>query len=89
MEMEASRLFLVLLFLIIGIALFAGAITTRLQMEKEVKGGRRVLWNNYLPYWNSNDFSEKGNRLRKIYNILYFVLIVYSLVLVKFMKASG
>jgi hypothetical protein len=89
MEMEASRLFLVLLFLIIGIALFAGAITTRLQMEKEVKGGRRVLWNSYFPYWNSNDFSDKGNRLRKIYNIIYFVLIVYSLVLVIFMKASG
>ena len=88
MEMEASRIFLVLLFLAIGIALFAGAIATRLQMEKEVKGGRRVLWNSYLPYWNSNDFSEKGNRLRKIYNLIYFVLIVYSLVLVIFMKAS-
>jgi hypothetical protein len=89
MEMEASRIFLVLLFLVIGIALFSGAIATRLQMEKEVKGGRRVLWNSYLPYWNSNDFSEKGNRLRKIYNIIYFVLIIYSLVLVTFMKASG
>ena len=89
MEMETSRLFLILLFLIIGIALFAGAITTRLQMEKEVKGGKRVLWNNHLPYWNSNDFSERGNKLRKKYNIIYFVLIVYSLVLVIFMKAGG
>jgi hypothetical protein len=88
MEMEASRVFLVLLFLVIGIALFAGAIAIRLQMEKEVKGGRRVSWNSYLPYWNSNDFSEKGNRLRKTYNIIYFVLIVYSLALVSFMKAS-
>ena len=87
--MESSRIFYVLLFLVIGIALFAGAIATRLQMEKEVKGGRRVLWNNYLPYLNSNNFSEKGNRLRKIYNIFYFVLIVYSLVLITFMKASG
>ena len=89
MEMEASRVILVLLFLVIGIALFAGAIAIRLQMEKEVKGGRRVLWNSYLPYWNSSDFSEKGNRLRKTYNLNYFVLIVYSLALIIFMKASG
>ena len=89
MDMEASRVFLVLLFLVIGIALFAGAIAIRLKMEKEVKGGRRVLWNSYLPYWNANDFSEKGNKLRKTYNIIYFVLIVYALALVSFMKASG
>ena len=89
MEIDSSRIFYGLLFLVVGIALFAGAIVTRLQMEKEVKGGRRVVLNSHLPYFNSNDFSEKGNRLRKIYNILYFVLIVYSLALIAFMKASG
>jgi len=87
--METSRYFLGLLFLVVGIALFVIAIVIKLQMEKEVKGGRRVLWNSYLPYWNSNDFSEKGNRLRKIYNIFYFVLIVYSLVLITFVKTGG
>ena len=89
MEIDASGIFYGLLFLVIGIALFGGAIATRLQMEKEVKGGRRVVLNSHLPYFNSKDFSEKGNRLRKIYNTFYFVLIVYSLVLIAFMKASG
>ena len=89
MEMEASRVFLGLLFLVVGAALFLAAIVIRLQMEKEVKGRRTVLWNSFLPYWNSNDFSEKGNSLRKTYNIIYFALIVYSLALVSFMKTSG
>ncbi len=86
--MEASRVFLGLLFLAVGVALFLGAIVIRLQMEKEVKGGRTVLWNNVLPYWNSKDFTEKGNSFRKTYNIIYFALIVYALALVSFMKAS-
>ena len=86
--MEASRVFLGLLFLVVGVALFLGAIVVRLQMEKEVKGGRTVLWNSVLPYWNSNDFTEKGNSFRKIYNIIYFALIVYALALVSFVKAS-
>jgi hypothetical protein len=86
--MDASRVFLSLLFLAVGVALFLWAIVTRLQMEKEVKDGRTVLWNNIFPYWNSNDFTEKGNSLRKTYNIIYFVLIVYSLALIIFMKAS-
>ena len=88
MEAEASRVLLGLLFLVIGIALFAGAIVIKLQMEKEVKGGRKILWNNLLPYWNANDFSEKGNKLRKTYNTIYFALIVYSLALVIFMKGN-
>ena len=86
--MEASRLIIGLLFLVVGVALFLGAIAVRLQMEKEVKGGRTVLWNSYLPYWNSKDLTERGNSLRKKYNIIYFALIVYSLVLITFMKAS-
>jgi len=86
--MEASRVIIGLLFLVVGVVLFLGAIVIRLQMEKEVKGGRAVLWNSFLPYWNSKDFSERGNSLRKTYNIIYFVLIFYSLALITFMKAS-
>jgi len=66
------------LFLVVGVALFLAAIVIRLQMEKEVKGRRTVLLSSFLPYLNSNDFSEKGNSLRKTYNIIYFALIVYS-----------
>ena len=86
--METSRFFLGLLFLVVGIALFAIAIIIKLQMEKEVKGGKTVLQNSFLPYWNSDKFSEKGNTLRKTYNIVYFVLIVYSLTLMVFMKTG-
>ena len=86
--METSRFFLGLLFLVVGIALFAITIIIKLQMEKEVKGGKTVLQNSFLPYWNSDKFSEKGNTLRKTYNIVYFVLIVYSLTLMVFMKTG-
>ena len=86
--MEISRIFLTLLFLAIGIALFRGAIMTRLQLEKEVKGGRRIILNNFLPYWNADDFTEKGNSLRKTYNRIYYALIVYSLALIAFVKSS-
>jgi len=86
--MEISRVFIGLLFLAVGVALFLGAISIRLQMEKEVKGGRRVIWNSLFPYWNSKDFTERGNSLRKTYNLIYFVLIVYSIALIIFMKAT-
>jgi hypothetical protein len=86
--MEISRILLTLLFLAIGIALFRGAIMTRLQLEKEVKGGRRVILNNFLPYWNADDFTERGNSLRKTYNRIYYALIVYSLALIAFVKSS-
>jgi len=86
--MEISRVFIGLLFLAVGVALFLGAISIRLQMEKEVKGGRRVIWNSLFPYWNSKDFTERGNSLRKTYNLIYFVLIVYSLALINFMQAT-
>jgi hypothetical protein len=86
--MELSKILLTLLFLVIGIALFLGAIMTRLQLEKEVKGQRKVILNSFLPYWNANDFSEKGNSLRKTYNRIYYALIVYSLTLIAFMKSS-
>jgi hypothetical protein len=86
--MELSKILLTLLFLVIGIALFLGAIMTRLQLEKEVKGQRKVILNSFLPYWNADDFSEKGNSLRKTYNRIYYALIVYSLTLIAFMKSS-
>ena len=86
--MEISRFFLGLLFLVVGIALFVTAIVIKLQMEKEVKGAKTVLQNSFLPYWNSDKFSEKGNTLRKTYNIVYYILIVYSLALMIFMRAG-
>ena len=75
-------------FLLIGILLFAGAITTKLQMEKEFKGGTSRMPNNFFLYLDPSDFSEKGNALRKKYNIIYSVLIVYSIALFIFMKAN-
>jgi len=89
MELETLRFLLGLLFLIVGIALFAGAIVTRLQMEKELTGARRVLPNSHFPCWNSEGFSDRGNSLRKIYNVIYFVLIIYSIALIIFMKANN
>ena len=87
--MDTSRIIAGLLFLVVGVGLFLGSIAIRLEMEKEVKGGRAVLWNSYLPYWNSKDFTDRGNSLRRIYNIIYFVLIAYSTALIIFMKTSG
>jgi len=86
--METSRVIIGLLFLVVGVVLFRGAMSTRLQMEKEVKGGRVIRWNSFFPYWNSKDFTERGNSLRKRYNIIYFVLIFYSLALIAFMKVG-
>ncbi len=74
--------------MVVGVGLFLGAIVIRLQMEKEVKGRSVVYWNSFLPYWNSKNFTVRGNSLRKTYNIIYFVLIIYSLALIAFMKAS-
>jgi len=84
--MDISRIFFGLLFLVVGIALFLGAIVVRLRLEKEVKGGREVVLNNFLPYWNTDDFTEKGNSLRKKYNNIYYALIVYSLSLFIYMN---
>ena len=87
--MEISRVIIGLFFLLVGAALFLSAILVRLQMEKEVKGGRTIYWNSFLPCWNESDFNERGNALRRIYNKIYYALIVYSLALIIFMKASG
>ena len=75
-------------FLVIGMSLFAGSIATRIQMEKEFKGGTTRLPNNFFLYLDSSDFSEKGNALRKRYNVIYVVLIVYSIALYVFMRAN-
>ena len=58
-------------------------------MEKEFKGGTQRLPNNFFLYLDSSDFSRHGNTLRKRYNIIYAVLMVYSIVLFIFMRASG
>ena len=87
--MEISRVIIGFFFLLVGAALFLSAILVRLQMEKEVKGGRTFYWNRFLPYWNESDFNERGNSLRKKYNKIYYALIVYSLALIIFMKAGG
>ena len=76
-------------FILIGILLFAGSITTKLQMEKEYKDGATRLPNNFFLYLDSTDFSEKGNVLRKRYNVIYLVLIVYAIALYVFMKANA
>ncbi len=87
--MEISRVIIGFIFLLVGAALFLSAILMRLQMEKEVKGGRTIYWNSFLPFWNKSDFSERGNSLRRKYNKIYYALIVYSLALIVFMKANG
>ena len=87
--MEISRVIIGFFFLLVGAALFLGAILVRLQMEKEVKDGRIIFWNSFLPYWNESDFSERGNSLRKKYNKIYYALIIYSIALIIFMKTSG
>lgn len=79
---------LYVLFIVIGIALFAGAIATRIQMEKEYKGGTHRLPSKLFLYLDSSDFSDKGNALRKKYNIIYSVLTVYSVALFVFIKAN-
>jgi hypothetical protein len=88
MDAETTRILFGFLFLVVGIALFAGAIATRLRMEKEVIGDKRVLRNSHSPCWNSDSFSDRGNTLRKIYNVIYFALIVYAIALIIFMKTS-
>ena len=84
--MDVSRIFIGLLFLAVGVALFLGAIVIRLRLEKEVKGGRTVVLNNFLTYWNTDYFTDKGNLLRKKYNIIYYALVVYSLSLFIYMN---
>ena len=88
-RLEIGRILAGLLFLGIGVALFAAAIYARLQMEQEVRGGHRISWNNVLPYGKAESFSARGNRYRKAYNLLYLLLILYAFALLAFVKSAG
>lgn len=87
--MEVSRILIGSLFVVVGIALTRWVMLTKLQLEKEVKEGRSFNLHKLLPYWDADDFTEKGNSLRKTYNNLYYALIVYSLALYLFMQVDG
>ena len=86
--MEVSRILIGSLFVVVGIVLTRWIMVTKLKLGKEVKDGKSFNFHKLLPYWNADDFTELGNSLRKTYNNLYYVLIVYSLALYVFMQAS-
>ena len=86
--MEISRVLIGFLFVVVGIVLARWVVSTKLQLEKEVKEGKSINMHKILPYWNADDFTEKGNSLRKTYNNLYYALILYSLALYVFMQAN-
>lgn len=87
--MDLSRIILGALFLIVGILLFGGIVMVKLQLEAEVKGGTPVKLGNMFPIGDASRFSDKGNALRKKYNILYYLLVVYSLALIAFMHLGN
>jgi len=78
---EIVKAVLLMLAVAIGFGLVATAVVLRLQLVKEVIEGKIVFWNNFLPYWNANDFTEKGNKIRRKYNNTYFSFILYFVVL--------
>ena len=86
--MEISRVLIGSLFVVVGIVLGRWVVSTKLQLEKEGKQGKSINMHKILPYWNADDFTEKGNSLRKTYNNLYYALILYSLALYVFMQAN-
>jgi hypothetical protein len=86
--MEISRVLIGSLFVVVGIVLGRWVVSTKLQLEKEGKEGKSINMHKMLPYWNADDFTEKGNSLRKTYNNLYYALILYSLALYAFMQAN-
>jgi hypothetical protein len=86
--MEISRVLIGSLFVVVGIVLARWVVSTKLQLEKEVKEGKSINMHKILPYWNADDFTEKGNSLRKTYNNLYYALVVFSLALYVFMHSS-
>jgi hypothetical protein len=88
MEMEVSRILMGSLFVVVGMVLVRWVVTTKLKMEKEGKEGKSINMHKMLPYWNADDFTDKGNSLRKTYNNLYYTLVVYSLALYVFMQVS-
>jgi len=86
--MKISGILIGLLFVIAGVLLCRWTVITKLQLEKEVKEGKSISLHNFLPYWNADLFTEKGNSLRKTYNNLYYALVVYSLVLYFYMQVN-
>jgi len=74
------------LFVIVGVVLCRWTVVTKLQMDKEVKEGRTLPLHKFLPYWNADDFTEKGDSLRRTYNKLYYALVVYSFTLYLYMQ---
>jgi hypothetical protein len=88
MENDALLIIAKLILLFVAIVLFVFGGILRFQLEKEVKKGRTVLWNNFLPYWNKNDFSERGNEIRKQYNKSYYAFIFVCLLLFLTLNAS-
>ena len=76
------------LFVVVGLFLTRWVVVIKLQLEKEVKEGKSCNMHKMLPYWNGDDFTEKGNSLRKTYNNLYYALIVYSVMLYLFMQTG-
>jgi hypothetical protein len=86
--MEISRVLIGSLFVVVGIVLARWVVSTKLQLEKEGKEGKSANMHKILPYWNADDFTEKGNSLRKTYNNLYYALIVYALALYVFMHSG-
>jgi hypothetical protein len=86
--MEISRALIGSLFVVVGIVLARWVVSTKLQLEKEGKEGKSINMHKILPYWNADDFTEKGNSLRKTYNNLYYALVVFSLALYVFMHSS-
>ncbi len=86
--MEVSRILIGSLFVVVGIVLARWIVVIKLQLEKEVKEGKSINQHNFLPYWKVDDFTDKGNSLRKTYNNLFYALTVYSLALYFFMHSS-
>ena len=86
--MEISRVLIGSLFVVVGIVLARWVMSTKLQLEKEAKEGKSINMHKILPYWNADDFTDKVNSLRKTYNNLYYLLIVYAVALYVFMHSS-
>jgi len=86
--MDITSILIGSLFVIVGVLLCRWTVITKLQLEKEVKEGKTIPLHNFLPYWNADVFTEKGNSLRKTYNKLYYALMVYSVALYLYMQVN-
>ena len=83
-----ERILMGSLFVVVGVVLTGWIMVTKLKLEKEVKEGKSFNMHKMLPFWNRDDFTEKGNALRTTYNNLYYALIVYSVALYIFMQSN-